>query len=83
MAVKLRLRRMGSKQKPFYRIVAADFKLQQRYEKPSEVSTLFTQLMWNYKSKFWQLDNNEKEPFESTLAYERSYDCGGPMRDIV
>ena len=27
MAVKLRLKRMGSKQKPFYRIVAADSRL--------------------------------------------------------
>ena len=39
--------------------------------------------MWNYHGKFFILDTIGKEPFETHIALERSYDCGGPMRDVV
>ena len=65
------------------RIAAQEFALKQRHEKASEVYTLFTQLMYNYRKRFYDLDTKEKSPFETHFALERSYDCGGPMRDTV
>ena len=34
------------------RLAANEFKLQQRYEKPNEVLTLFTQLMYGFMGNF-------------------------------
>ena len=39
--------------------------------------------MYGYKNQFYYLDTSEKEPFETHIAHERSYDCGGPMRDTI
>lgn len=65
------------------RLSANDFKLKLRHEKAREVQTLFTQLMFNYSKKFEKLDHDSKEPFETHFKLERSYDCGGPMRDTI
>ena len=73
----------GRKDVYLNRIAANEFKSQQRHEKASEVFTLFTQLMYNYKQKFHKLDIDTKEPFETHMTFERSYDCGGPMRDTI
>ena len=68
----------------FSRIKASEFLLEQRFEKPGEVQTLFTQLMCNYWFKsFWHLDINTKTPFEGAYHNERSCDAGGPMRDTI
>ena len=45
--------------------------------------TLFTQLLYNYHTEFKLLDSSNKEVFESFFTHERSYDCGGPMRDTI
>ena len=58
MAVKLRLRRMGSKKKPFYRIVAAD----SRYERDGR----FLEILGNYDPK--------KNPAEISLKEDRVRD---------
>ena len=64
------------------RLKAAEFAEFQRYERPGEVQTLFSQLMYNYSSgKLF--DTSSKEPFETHMYQERSYDCGGPMRDTI
>jgi len=39
--------------------------------------------MFNYMNKFRNLDSSAKEVFETHFYMERSYDCGGPMRDTV
>lgn len=65
------------------RIKAAEFQAEKRYERPGEVQTLFTQLMFNYNPRFKCLDTPEKEAFETFFFMERSYDAGGPMRDTI
>ena len=65
------------------RLAAESFKTQQRVEEPHEVLTLFTQLMYGYLPKFYQIDTKEKEPFQTKFKNEFSYDCGGPMRDTL
>ncbi|NLC54309.1 MAG: 30S ribosomal protein S16 [Erysipelothrix sp.] len=59
MAVKIRLRRMGSKKKPFYRIVVADSR--------SPRDGRFIEILGNYDPKL--SENNVKLNKESALSW--------------
>ena len=65
------------------RVMAAEFKLKNRYETPSECLTIFSQVFFNFRGKFYALKNKGEQFFRSYIKGEESYDCGGPMRDII
>ena len=75
----------GYNEHPVYldRVMAAEFKLKNRHENSSEALTIFSQVYYNYRGHLLKMKNCNSQLFKSHIKGEDSYDCGGPMRDIV
>ena len=72
-------------EQPVYldRVMAAEFKLKNRHETPSECLTIFSQVYFNFRGFLFAFKNKGEQFFRSYIKGEESYDCGGPMRDII